>query len=316
MKLLVSSKLLPDRAVLITCSSHEPRCLGFFSQMNHWRPEVAVLFHYDDDNPIRERHHANMEGMLRAAGIATLVLPFTEVSAVRSMRANMLRLRQLLDEHRGLSVVVDISVFTKRHLLLILRWLDDEGLWDRIAVVYSEPDEYDVSKHVPLSFGLSSVHQIPGLPASPDLSRPVHLVLFLGYEGDRALAVYDQVQPMRTTLIIADPPYKPSWLGRTEELNSDLLKLAGTNLVTKVDGLDPDASVRLLHSILGDTRKRGEYAALISPLGTKAQTLGVYAYTRQCAAPPAIVYASPLRHNHEFFSLGIGMTWLLKGAAA
>jgi hypothetical protein len=253
-----------------------------------------------------------MEAILRGAGISTVVLPFTETSAVRSMRQNMGFLRQILSEHTG-PVVVDISVFTKRHLLLILRWLDDEGLWGNVFVVYSEPDEYDVSEHLPLSYGLASVHQIPGLPASPDLSRPVHLVLFLGYEGDRALAVYEQVQPLRTTLIIPDPPYKPSWQGRTEQLNADLLKLAGANLVTKVDGLDPDASVRLLTDALGDSRSRGDYAALVSPLGTKAQTLGVYMYVRQCSAPPAIVYASPLRHNHEFFSHGIGTTWLLKG---
>ena len=35
-------------------------------------------------------------------------------------------------------------------------------------------------------------------------------VLFLGYEGDRALAVFEHVQAMQTTLVIPHPPYKPS----------------------------------------------------------------------------------------------------------
>lgn len=316
MKRQLSPDLLPERCVLITCSSHEPRCLGLLTQLGHWQPATAVLFHYDDDNPVRERHHAAMELALANANIPTVVLPFTEASGVRSMRESMLRLRTTLEDRPGAPVVVDISVFTKRHLLLILRWLDDVGLWDRLAIVYSEPDDYDVTAHLPLSFGLASVHQIPGFPASPDLSRPVHLVLFLGYEGDRALAVYDQVQPMRTTLIIPDPPYKPSWTGRTEALNADLLQLAGDGLVKRVDGLDPDASVRLLVDILGETGKRGEFASIVSPLGTKAQTLGVYSYARRCAAPPAILYASPLRHNHEFFSHGVGTTWLLKASTS
>ena len=315
MKSKLTPDLLPSHAVLITCSSHEPRCLGLLAQCQYWHPDVAVLFHYDDDNPIREHHHAEMELALEDLCIPTVALPFTEGSCVRSMRDNMHALRQLLADHVDAPVVVDISVFTKRHLLLLLRWLDDEGLWDNVVVVYSEPDDYDVADHLPLSFGLASVRQIPGFPASPDLSRPVHLVLFLGYEGDRALAVYEHVQPMRTTLIIADPPFKPSWQGRTEELNADLLKLTGHSPVTRVDGLDPADSVRVLEAVLRSPGRRSEYAVLISPLGTKAQTLGAYSYIRRCAAPPAIVYASPLRHNHEFFSHGIGITWLLKGLA-
>ena len=59
----------------------------------------------------------------------------------------------------------------------------------------------------------------------------------------------------------------------------------------------------------------GTSAEVAARLGTKPQTLGIYGYVRTCADPPAIVYASPLRHNHEFFSHGIGNTWILKQAS-
>ena len=64
--------------------------------------------------------------------------------------------------------------------------------------------------------------------------------------------------------------------------------------------------------VLGDGRARGDYAKIVCPLGTKPQTLGVYSYVRQCADPPAVVYAGPLRYNHDFFSHGDGPTWILK----
>ena len=194
----------------------------------------------------------------------------------------------------------------------MLRWLDDEGLWERLTVVYSAPEDYDASQHIPLSFGLTSFHQIPGFSACPDLSRPVHLVLFLGYEGDRALAVYEHVEPVRATLVVPHPPYKPSWIGRTEKFNADLLALVGEGQTEKVDPIDPNATKAALVKIFGDGHKRGEHAKIVCPLGTKPQTLGIYSYMRECADPPAVVYASPLRHNHEFYSHGVGKTWVLK----
>jgi hypothetical protein len=198
---------------------------------------------------------------------------------------------------------------------MMLRWLDDEGYWDRLVVVYSSPEDYDVSQYIPLSFGISAFQQIPGFSACPDLSRSVHLVLFLGYEGDRALATYEHVQPMQTTLVIPFPPGQPSWAGRTERFNADLLGLIGEKSTVKVEALDPDATYRALGQILGDTDKRSQHARVVCPLGTKPQALGIYSYVRECSDPPAIVYAGPLRHNHEFFSHGIGITWILKNVS-
>ena len=209
--------------------------------------------------------------------------------------------------------MIDISVFTKRHLLMMLGWLDDSGLWERLYVVYSEPGDYLVSEFVPLSFGLKSLQPTPGFSACPDLSRPVHLVMFLGYEGDRALAVYEQIQPLKTTLAVPHPPYRPDWAGRTERFNRDLLALAGAQAVRKVDALDPDGASAALAEVLGASG-RDDYAGIVCPLGTKPQTLGIYDYVRKTDDPPAIVYAGPLRHNHMFYSEGVGETWVLKTA--
>jgi len=283
--------------------------------MESWRPTSAVIFHYDDANPKREENHVAMETALKAMSIDPLSLQFTERNAVKSLRDNMNALRGVLARNSDAEIVFDMSVFTKRHLLMMLRWLDDESLWERLHIVYSEPEDYDVSKYVPLSFGLSTLQQIPGFSACPDLSRPLHLILFLGYEGDRALAVYEHLQPMLTTLAIPHPPFQPSWLGRTEKFNADLLALVGEDLTVKVDSIDPDNVRQTLIEIFGKEDERGAHAKVLCPLGTKPQTLGIYSYVRSCTDAPAIVYASPLRHNHEFFSHGVGSTWILKRAS-
>ena len=311
MKRQLTPGILPDGAVLITCSSHEARCKGLLPFTQSWSPSEVVLFHYDDDNPIREGNHSHMESEFQKLDSRVTILQFTEADAVSSLRDNMQHLQRSIGRSDYSAIVMDISVFTKRHLLMMLRWLDDYDLWDRLYIVYSEPGDYLISQHIPLSFGLASLQQTPGFSACPDLSRPVHLVMFLGYEGDRALAVYEHIQPMKTTLAVPYPPYQPSWTGRTEQFNRDLLSLVGEQAVIKIDALDPDATSETLISVL---RKSGrdDFARIICPLGTKPQTLGAYNYIRESDDPPAVVYASPLRHNHAFFSSGTGKTWILK----
>src|SRR5262245_51222190 len=97
MKQPLTPSLLPQGAVLVTCSSHEGRCLGLLERMTPWKPAAAVLFHYDDDNPKREQNHGVMESRLRANSVEPAVLPFTEASAVKSLRDNMQCLRVLFD---------------------------------------------------------------------------------------------------------------------------------------------------------------------------------------------------------------------------
>jgi hypothetical protein len=283
--------------------------------MAGWKPTGAVIFHYDDVNPKREIRHKAMIEALQASSVVSTTLRFTEANAVKSLRDNMGKLREIFSLTNWDAIVLDISVFTKRHLLMMLRWLDDEGYWERLCVIYSTPEDYDVSQFIPLSFGIKSFQQIPGFSACPDLSRPVHLVLFLGYEGDRALASYEHVQPMQTTLLIPYPPYQHSWSNRTEQFNADLLGLVGEKATMKVDAINPDATHQILTQILGENDKRSLNAKVVCPLGTKPQTVGIYSYVRECIDPPAIVYTSPLRHNHEFFSYGIGPTWIVKGVS-
>ena len=314
MKLSLGDVHLPDGAMLVTCSSHEDRCRGFADRAEGWLPDEVVLFHYDDENPIREENHRRMELAFRKTGRRLSVLEFTESDAVASLRDNLKKLRRAVARCSSRAVVIDISVFTKRHLLMMLRWLDDSSLWDSLYVVYSEPEDYLVSDFVPLSFGLRSLQPTPGFSACPDLSRPVHLVMFLGYEGDRAMAVYEQIQPLKTTLVVPHPPYRTNWAGRTERFNRDLLALAGAEAVRNVDALDPGGTSATLEEVLGWSR-RDDFARIVCPLGTKPQTLGIYDYVRKTDDPPAIVYAGPLRHNHTFYSKGLGETWVLKTAS-
>jgi hypothetical protein len=296
MKAPFSSAHLPGDSVFLACSSHEDRCLGIVQKWEQWRP--------------REQNHRNLQESL-STGCGVIEIPFTEADAVSSFHSQRDKLRQVIGDSANRPVVIDISVLTKRHLLMLLRWLDDYDCWQRLWVVYTEPVDYEIEGHLPLSFGISCVQQVPGFSASPDPSRPLHVAMFLGYEGDRAFATYELLQARQTTLIVPHPPFRQAWIGRTETLNRNLLALVGNSCVLTADSLDPDSSFSMLTGIFGSATERAEFSRAICPLGTKPQVLGAYTYLRQAIDPPAVIYTSSLRHNHSYYSRGVGPSWLI-----
>lgn len=311
MRIPLEPKYLPDNALLITCSSHEDRCLALFRDQFGWLPHTTLLFHYDDCNPKREVNHNKIVHYLGGKSIVK-ELTFNESDAVKSfMGENGLQLKSILAEWSGRPVVFDISVFTKRHLLMTLSWIFDSSLDTQLSVVYSEPEDYDAEVDLPLSFGVASLQAVPGFSGLADCSRPLRMVVLLGFEGERALAAYELLQPIHTVALVGDPPYRASWKGRAEKLNAALLERLRPEDVGSIDCVDPEKVAAELTLRLDTPDVLSDCVQVICPLGTKPQALGVFLYTRSATDSPAILYLSPLRHNELFYSHGIGPTWLI-----
>jgi hypothetical protein len=189
MKKTFDPKRLKPGGLLITCSSHEDRCLAVPEKWADWRPASVLLVHYSDYNPKREINHALLRGKYDE-DCEVFELIFDESSAVQSFRNNIDEIRSILKRHSGDQIVLDMSVFTKRHLLLTLNWIYDFGHAPFLNIVYTEPEDYSIGPFLPLSFGINTIDQVPGFSASPDSSRALHLVVLLGYEGERALCVF------------------------------------------------------------------------------------------------------------------------------
>lgn len=309
MKSLWDPEVLSASAVLITCSSHEERCRAIVEGWKGWRPELVALFRYDDPNPRREENHQWLVEKYRESS-EVLEVGFSEGRPTESFWEKEDTLKRIASLAGCRRVYLDISVFTKRHLLLLLQWLNDQGVLP--ALIYAEPEDYDVSEHIPLSFGLSRVEEVPGFAAAPDASRPLEATIFLGYEGERALATYELLQPFKTVLVVPEPAFRKRWEGRSDHFNRHLIATVGESCRFGADGIDPEATVTLLREVLGPESRRSSFYRVLCPLGTKPQAVGAYLYARRAIDPPAILYSSPLRHNHDFFSHGVHRVWSLE----
>lgn len=298
--------------VFICCASFEERCLGTLRRFENYRFRHGYVFVYDEPDEKRESHLREIEEILNNSG-SFVRIAACESDPVPSIARLSQELRQLKLSGERSVVTVDITTFTKRHLLLLLKHLDEMGFWNALRLFYTEPRDYVTDLYLPMSIGLREKNPMPGFVSTQSLNKPVLLIIFLGYEGDRAMALFSNVDPNEALLVIPRPAYHKEWEGRTERMNRNLISLLGEEKIKYANSRDAQKAAFALSQILDE---RGEYnlenwSCCISPLGTKPQALGLYLFWREHSGQFSVIYAQPVKHNENFYSAGIGRTWLL-----
>jgi hypothetical protein len=301
---------LPNDAVLIVAQNDEERSSGIISLVQQYRPKAVLVLDYSKPADLLPLAMGNVTSLVKGLGGAHEICAVSGSADVATMKKLAL-VMQWCFRFRAPSILLDISVIPKEHLFFIWQLLDDYAFWARTSFLYTEPEGYIGAEDIPLSFGLSSFQQMLGFSAYADCSRPVRLVLLLGFEGDRAIAVYELVQPMETTVLIPSPPFREEWAGKNEALNRDLLSMVGSDSVVRVDPIDPAPTCEALRTLAENAVKEKGEALIICPLSTKPQALGVYAFLRESSDPPAIVSAQPKKISPFFRSVGVGRRWII-----
>jgi len=290
--------------VFITCASFEERCLGVPRKFDdNYTFDKAYIFKYKHQDKQREKHLKDMVSILDTRGSIKRIVTSEDdpIPALAELSKNLKGINHSPEES---IVTLDITTFTKHHLLLLFKTIDNLGLWDFLRIYYTPPKNYVTELNLPMSFGLRKISPISGFVGHSPLSKPTLTVILLGYEGDRAKAIYENLDPNEVLLIIPDPPYHKEWKGRTEKMNEHLIKIVGKDKVIGAHSKDPIKLLTKLEKIFKDY-PLDKWRCSISPLGTKPQALGLYLFWRKNKGKFSIIYAQVLRHNEPFFSTGV-----------
>jgi hypothetical protein len=213
---------------------------------------------------------------------------------------------------RSPKISIDISSFTRKHLLQLLHGLDMSGLLSSCKFFYTEQSDYNTKDNEPISQGIASISAIETFTGRQRPSLDTLLVIFLGWEGARTLALWEHLNPNVTFAVIADPPYKPDWEGRTELQNSYLLSCLPKNNIFRAHALIPANTMNLLETFFDSpVSHKTSYNYQIAPMGTKPQIIGIYRFWRMYPMEFTIVYASPLRYREEQAIYPASQTWLI-----
>ncbi|MCJ7604849.1 MAG: hypothetical protein MUO19_02300 [Dehalococcoidales bacterium] len=210
-----------------------------------------------------------------------------------------------LNTEDGPFITVDISSFTKIYLLELLYYLTVELELPMPRLLHT------TQKYLPtkLTRGIEQITTIPHYYGTPSMDKETLLVLFLGFEPERALSIWKQFNPARTIALITNPPRQdsPDYLKYARQNNADLLSMQGVEL-RDVPADKPYGVRDILESVYEETRNA--FNMVIGPFGTKPQVVGIHLFCRE-RRKVQVIYSFPATYTRSYLQRQPGVTMLL-----
>ena len=295
---------------LILAASWEQRCLGLPQKLTDYECGQVLMTIYDGHSKKREENIKKLRKILPKCGRLS-ELEAMHSSPIQNVRETIEFIRNARLK-RTPRISLDASSFTRKHLLQLLQGLELAKLLGECHIYHTEPQDYHTQDNESMSEGVSSIKAIETFGGEIRPSRDSVLILFLGFEGRRALAFLENLEPNRTLAVIPDPPYRDEWKGRTEAQHRYLLSCIPASALFRSHSLLPSSTEELLQKISNDPEfSPAKYNFFVGPMGTKAQLVGLYRYWRRNRGVLTVVYASPVRYKEERADFPPGRTWLI-----
>ena len=211
----------------------------------------------------------------------------------------MSRLNDWVERIAPSRVVVDVSVLPRDYLFGICRLLAIVGL--PTSIRYYRPQEYGRN----LSRGVGLVRAIPGFEGEMSTTGEVLLAIVLGFEGYKALHVWERIGPTKCVALVGDPPYRDKFLDWSKAHNEGLLNTIDGLQVRSLHTHDVKMAVSQLKAMYDDARESERDAAVIlCPLGTKLQSLACFALSYHYR-DVTVANVSSLRYYSKDYSKGV-----------
>lgn len=176
-------------------------------------------------------------------------------------------------------IIFDITSFPKNFILSILRWIEAS----EITCVYTVAEHEKNSESY--SIGVKKIAALRGFEGDIRARNDL-LILLLGYEGYRSLAVLNRHEPYKALALVGDPKNdeRQEYIEIAKKNNSFLLD---HNMVieSSVSSIEHPFIIfqeieNSINNFINNLEKKESegYNIFISPLGTKIQTIALYIY--------------------------------------
>ena len=301
--------------LFLTASSFEPRSVRCTTLLQHGVFARAVIFNYQDtlDTVLGQENTRQMRVAFDAAGVETIdVLPcrFSEpYGAVRALHAFVCDsgLQNCVE-----TVFVDITCFTKLHLLTLLRYVQTQLGARSVAVAYTEPLLYASAFGKSLSYGVDKTVYLPYAP-SIHRSRGIGLLAFLGHERVRLECIIQELEPDVSVIVLGEPGFARDMEQDSRRINDSLIHRATYDRqyrLVKAPARDPDQAQVCLEQEVNAMVDAGCDTVYLAPLGTKVQALAIDMLRRsEIDVRMLLAYTIPKRYERRLYSQGSGPTY-------
>jgi len=296
--------------LFICCASFEDRCISSTSKMGtDFRTRFAVIFVIEEPF-YKKQVDTNLLKLQSALGKRTAKGIFVISCKKEEPVDGVSQLKNIWEQCKPRDskepfITIDISGFTKIYLLELLHYLVIE-LNLGIPRMLHTTQTYLPTK---LTRGVEQITTIPNFFGSPSLEKQTILILFLGFEPERSLAVWKHFNPSKTIALITNPPRYENldYVKYARNNNSYLLSQPSVE-VRDVPPDNPYAVKNVLEAIYNDTR--GSFNMVVGPFGTKPQAVGMFLF---CLERPKaqVVYSFPVKYTKSYLERMPGPTLLL-----
>jgi len=183
---------------------------------------------------------------------------------------NRLKSEEPPDFQEGkIKVTLDISTFNRQNLLVMLFLLRRILKVSDIEVIYTVPKQVNQE----ISRGAAGFSNIPFFGGTHSIEKKRLLMLLAGYEIDRPLLLWRELQPSKVILAEGVEPTDKSFYEKNKEAVAELSKVSSAE-VTQISAKDPARAKVQLSDIFNKEKK--EFNIFASPLNTKLQAVGLY----------------------------------------
>lgn len=203
--------------------------------------------------------------------------------------------------------LIDITTFPKNHILRLAQHLV-EGNYP-VAFCYTSSPRHEAPTQEDSYVGTQRIVPVDGFEGETFVNGDTIVTLCLGFEGNRALQFATEFPAARIVALLGAPSANPDeedgqfYLTEARIANRNLLKNSFVEEVI-VNSRDPNLFARQLRDIIQRAVARSEEAnVVIVPLGTKAQTLGIFQLWRENPWLQ-VLYSIPSRRSAIAVSTG------------
>jgi len=296
--------------LLICCASFEDRCLSITSKIGaDFRTRFAVIFVIEE--PLYKKEvDTNLFRLQSELGKRTTEGIFLISCQRQNPLDGITQLKNIWKRCKPRNpeepfITIDIRGFTKIYLLELLHFLIIELNLGLPRLLHTT-QTYLPTK---LTRGVEQITTAPNFFGTPSLEKQTLLILLLGFEPERSLAVWKHFNPAKTMALITNPPrYGNLYYLKYAQANNAYLLSQPSTEVRNVPADNPYAVKTVLEAIHNDTK--GSFNMVIGPLGTKPQVVGVFLF---CLEHPKVqvVYSFPVNYTRSYLRRKAGATLLL-----
>lgn len=168
-----------------------------------------------------------------------------------------------------IKVTLDISTFNRQNLLVMLRLLRKILNVPEIEIIYTIPEEVNPE----ISKGAAGFSNIPFFDGRFLIEKRKLLILLIGYEVDRALLLWRELEPSRVILAEGVEPTAENFYEKNKRAVEKIRKF-GHSEIMQICANDPHKAKDQLSKIFKEDMEN--YNIFVSPLNTKLQAVGLY----------------------------------------